>query len=180
MEKIITKSKEETQKFAEILANNLLANSGLANKTGALILGLFGNLGAGKTTFTQGFAKRLGIKKKIISPTFVILKKFKITKKFQNTNLKSQTNSKFKIINSKKLQLVTYNQQLNLIHIDAYRIENPKELLVLNWNELIKNPQNIILVEWADKIKKILPKNYIKINFKFINENKREIIISKF
>lgn len=172
MKKIITKSKEETQKFAEDLASILLAKLDLASKTSALIIGLYGNLGAGKTTFIQGFAKGLRIKQKIISPTFVILKKFKITKKLQ-------TNSKSKI--QKKIKQKTRDANFqNFIHIDAYRLENHGELLNLNWHKLIKNPENIILVEWANKIKKILPKNSLKINFKFINENKREISIFKF
>ena len=168
MQKNITKSKEETQKFAKNFAKNLLAKSGLANRKTSLIVGLYGNLGAGKTTFIQGFAKGIGIKEKITSPTFVIFKKFKIAQK-------SPTNRKPEIAN--KTQGANFK---NFIHIDAYRIENPKEFIILKWNELIKNPYNVILIEWADKIKKILPKNYIKINFKFIDENKREITISKF
>lgn len=168
MKKIITNSKEETQKFAESFANEILKSTS-ENKTHATVLCLYGNLGAGKTTFTQGFAKGLGIKQKIISPTFVILKKFKITKKLKITSATTD----------KKINLSTSDVE-RFIHIDAYRLENPEEILSLNWRELIKNPQNIILIEWADKIKKFLPKNYIKINFKFLNENKRGIIVSKF
>lgn len=177
MGKIITNSKKETQKLAENFAKKILEKTN-KNKTRATVLSLYGNLGAGKTTFTQGFAKGLGISQNIISPTFVILKMFKITKKLQNANYKLQTISKLKIQKNTKQKTQDANFQ-NLIHIDAYRLENPKEILVLNWEELINNPQNIILIEWADKIKKILPKNHIKINFKFINENKREVIISK-
>lgn len=184
MEKIITKSKEETEKFAEDFAKQiLLAKSNLINNTIALVIGLYGNLGTGKTTFTQGFAKGLCIKQKIISPTFVILKIFKITKKSPSllTLQKTKKTSSFVKTTKDKQNLKQENQFSNLIHIDAYRLENPEELLNLGWYELIKNPQNIVLVEWADKIKKILPKNYlIKINFKFLDENKREIIIVKF
>ena len=43
---------------------------------GAVVLALRGDLGSGKTTFIQGFAGGLGVKEKIISPTFVILKRF--------------------------------------------------------------------------------------------------------
>lgn len=184
MGKKITNSKEETQKFAGDFAEEILKKAGknkpltfqfnekVMGKNQATIVGLYGDLGAGKTTFTQGFAKGLGIKQKIISPTFIILKKFKIIKK--SSSFAKATEDKQ---DSKNLPSATRNSQLNLIHIDAYRLESPEEILSLNWKELISNPQNIILIEWADKIKKFLPKNYIKINFKFINENKREIII---
>ena len=39
---------------------------------------ILGKSGAGKTTFLQGFAKGLGVKEKILSPTFILMKKFKI------------------------------------------------------------------------------------------------------
>jgi tRNA threonylcarbamoyladenosine biosynthesis protein TsaE len=66
----LTNSYKETQKLAKDIAKNLDFN----------VIGLRGDLGGGKTTFTQGFAQALGVKDKILSPTFVILKKFKKTK----------------------------------------------------------------------------------------------------
>ena len=113
----------------------------------AVIIGLMGDLGGGKTTFLKGFARGLGIKQKILSPTFVIMRRFKIQ------------DSRFK----------------NFYHIDCYRIENPKEILALGFKEIISDPKNIICVEWADRIKKILPKNSIILKFKFVDKNKRRI-----
>lgn len=46
-----------------------------------------------------------------------------------------------------------------LIHIDAWRIEDPKELLEIGFERRIKE-KKIIVVEWADKVRDILP-NYI-------------------
>lgn len=65
--KYITNSKDETQELASKLARNL--------KQGDVFL-LIGNLGSGKTTFVQGLAKGLGIKEKVNSPTFVIMKQY--------------------------------------------------------------------------------------------------------
>lgn len=65
---IITNSAEETQKLAEELANKPDIN----------FFALFGNLGSGKTTFTQGFARGLGIKGRIISPTFIIIRNYEL------------------------------------------------------------------------------------------------------
>ena len=115
----------------------------------AVVVGLVGELGGGKTTFAQGFAKALGIEEKVTSPTFNILKSY-------------------------MLYVAGYRK---LIHIDAYRLSKPKELLELGWENIIKDPQNIILVEWADKIKKILPKDTIWVNFEHINEEERKIEI---
>jgi tRNA threonylcarbamoyladenosine biosynthesis protein TsaE len=65
---IITTSTEETGQFAEKLAAHL--------KPGA-VLTLEGDLGAGKTTFTKGLAKGLGVTKTVNSPTFTIIKEYK-------------------------------------------------------------------------------------------------------
>lgn len=69
-EEIITNCFEETQKLGEKIGSDL--------KKGT-ILALFGELGSGKTTFVQGLAKGLGIKRRIISPTFIIIRKYQIS-----------------------------------------------------------------------------------------------------
>ena len=64
---IITNNKEETAVLAEHLAKTL---------KGGDFLAFYGDLGAGKTTFIQGLAKGLGIEKRIISPTFIIMRSY--------------------------------------------------------------------------------------------------------
>ncbi len=72
---MLSKSLKQTNKIALGLAKKALKSKR------PFILGLKGNLGSGKTTFIQGFGKGLGIKDRILSPTFVILKRFKIKDK---------------------------------------------------------------------------------------------------
>jgi tRNA threonylcarbamoyladenosine biosynthesis protein TsaE len=144
MIEIITKSAKETKKAGFALAKKLKNKPLLKH---AFVVALSGNLGSGKTTFTQGFAEGLGIKENILSPTFVIQKDFLITNGVFN----------------------------NFYHIDAYRLKNPEELLELGFKDLIKNPENLIIIEWADKIKKILPKNIFKMKFVNLEKNKRKI-----
>ncbi|MCM3733806.1 tRNA (adenosine(37)-N6)-threonylcarbamoyltransferase complex ATPase subunit type 1 TsaE [Fictibacillus nanhaiensis] len=62
-----TKSAEETMTFAEKLGTVLEAGD---------VLTLAGDLGAGKTTFTKGLAKGLGITRTVNSPTFTIIKEY--------------------------------------------------------------------------------------------------------
>ena len=147
MKKSTTKSFQETQKLGQNFAREILA---MGPKKRAVVLALQGDLGAGKTTFLQGFAKGLGMKEVVNSPTFVILKRFTIKK----------------------------NNFKNFYHIDCYRLENPQEILDLGFKEIIANPQNIVAIEWPEKIAEILPKHNIKIAFKHLEENKREILIS--
>ena len=141
-----TNSALETKKIGSNLARQILKNK-LSKQ--AIVIGLEGCLGGGKTSFVQGFAKGLGVKEKILSPTFVIMKRFAI----QNL------------------------QFTNLYHFDCYRIEKPSELLELGFKKIIQNPKNIIIIEWADRIKRIIPKHAIWINFDFISEKKRKITI---
>lgn len=143
----LTISPGQTQELGMALAREILKN----NSRRAAIVALEGNLGGGKTTFLQGLAKGLGIKEKIISPTFVIQKRFKIL------------NSRFK----------------NFYHLDCYRIQKPEELLELGFRDIVSDPQNIIALEWADRIKKVLPKNMLWLRFEFINKNTRRIIMLK-
>lgn len=66
MEKI-TNNRDETLNFAENLAKQIVAPK---------IIVLSGDLGAGKTTFSKGFAKGLGISETITSPTFTLLNEY--------------------------------------------------------------------------------------------------------
>ncbi|MFH1510010.1 MAG: tRNA (adenosine(37)-N6)-threonylcarbamoyltransferase complex ATPase subunit type 1 TsaE [Candidatus Nealsonbacteria bacterium] len=143
----ITKNVDQTKRAGELLAKELLLNK---SKRGSLVLSLNGYLGGGKTTFLQGFAKGLGLKEKILSPTFVILKRFKLTK---NKN---------------------YN---NFYHIDCYRIQNSKEMLSLGIKEILKDPKNIVGIEWAERIKNILPKEVIILQFDVIEKDKRKLTL---
>jgi len=77
--KYVSNSTKETAKIAKEFADKVFSIKG--NK-GAIVVGLSGELGAGKTTLTKSFAKALGIKEKVSSPTFVILKKYKTKNKF--------------------------------------------------------------------------------------------------
>ena len=142
---LISSSVEETQKLAKKILPSL------KNKN---LICLYGSLGSGKTTFVQGLAQALGIKKRIISPTFILAREYKIAK-FSNPNFQF---SKF-------------------FHIDCYRVSSEKDIRSIDLIELLSDPKNLIIIEWAEKIKKILPKERIDIKFKHINENKRKITI---
>jgi len=157
--KHLTTTPFQTKKLGEILAKKFLKTK--LKKT-ALVIGLEGNLGGGKTTFLQGFAKGLGIKKRILSPTFIIVKRFQVSGfRFQY-----------------------------FYHIDCYRIQKLKEILDLGFKKIISNPQNIVAIEWADRIRKILPRETFWISFEFtttksiyrtksnINQNTRKITIN--
>lgn len=173
MQKFITKNYKETQKLGEKFAKEILSykknkcaeNSRSCKNCAAIVLCLYGDLGSGKTTFLQGFANCLGVKEKILSPTFVIYKKFLIFNKL--SAIRKNNDRSFY---AKRCFHYFY-------HVDAYRLKNEKDAKELGLEEILKNLENIVAIEWPEKIKKILPKTAVKINFKFISENKRAINI---
>lgn len=122
-------------------------------RDGATVVGLYGNLGSGKTTFTQAAAKSLGISETVNSPTFLIFKKYQLP--------------------------VTSSSYQFLIHVDAYRLKIGDELRTLRFDELLCDPANLIFVEWADKVADVLPRDHIKISFEFIDEHTRKVTIQK-
>jgi len=146
IKKYTTKNFLQTQKIGEKFAADILKMP--LQKT-AVVLSFNGNLGGGKTTFIQGFAKGLGVKRKILSPTFVVMKRFELSGK----NFK------------------------NFYHIDCYRLKDEKDILELDFKKILSNPENIIAVEWPEKIKKALSKKIVKLYFNFVDKNIREINI---
>src|SRR4030042_5609190 len=146
----LTKSAEETQKVAGQILKDVLS---VKNRKNAAVLALEGELGAGKTTFVQGLAKAMGIKEKITTPTFLILKRFTI----YDLRFKSEFE--------------------NIFHIDCYRLDKPDELAELGFEEVLKDQKNLIVIEWADKVKSIIPKDAVWVKFEWVDENKRKIQI---
>lgn len=135
MPSVKSASPKETKKLAERIAKKIL-NAPQKN-SGAFIIKLNGELGAGKTTFTQGFAKALGITHKLTSPTFVIMRRYALK------------NIKYK----------------NLYHIDAYRMKQMKDMHPLNIKEVLADKTNIVLIEWAKNIEGALLRGAHTIKF---------------
>lgn len=137
-----TQSPRETESAAA-----KIAEFALGKKTrGALVLGLSGELGSGKTRFAKGFIRAFGIKKPVTSPTFVLAKRYP----------------------AKNKRVV--------FHIDAYRVKNMKELSHFGFKEIIANPENIVLVEWPERISSALPKNTYSISFSHGKKENERII----
>ena len=135
---IITNSDNETFALGKKIAKDLKSN---------MVIGLIGNLGAGKTVFSQGFANGLKIKRIVNSPTFVLMKVYPV---------------KHKIIK-------------NLVHIDAYRIKDGQDIINIGGEEYFNRKDTVTLIEWADKVKELLPKKAKIIKIEILDNNKRKI-----
>lgn len=128
----------ETQSLGSTLAGKL---------KGGEIIGLLGNLGAGKTTFIKGLAKGLSIKHRITSPSFALFKVYKIPRK-----------------------------ALYFYHFDLWRMRKTREELSgLGFYEIAGSKKNIVAIEWADKLKGI-PRGTLMIEFSKGKHAKERII----
>ncbi len=131
--------------------DNLIENikSSFNEKTATVIF-LFGNLGAGKTTFVQNIAKKLGIKENVLSPTFVICKQYPLS----------------------------FMHFITLTHIDLYRLESEEETKTINLENIIKDKQNLVFIEWPEKISNTIVSDF-NISISFDTNKERSFILEK-
>lgn len=137
--KQIIKNLTELDDFAESLTKQKLAGQ---------IIGLIGNLGAGKTTLVQLIAIHLGVTDIVNSPTFVLQKNYQVPS----------------------------GEIKQILHLDGYRLNNYEELEDLGILEQAKMPTNVTFIEWADKFPELkkLP-NYQEIKIRILDDEQREI-----
>lgn len=116
--------------------------------SGDAIITLTGDLGAGKTTFTQGLGAGLGVKGAITSPTFVLI-------------------NRYKCADGRALQ-----------HADCYRLANaPLEMWDAGLTDLFLS-DDVVVVEWADRIPGLLPAQYLDVVFEHGDGDQRRIILT--
>lgn len=136
MKSLTSHSLPETEQIAK---NWLVSISNkYANHDEALVVGLSGHLGAGKTAFTKAIAKIVGIDEDVTSPTFVIMKLYEI-------------NDQVSITNDQRAKQIEI-PWTRIVHIDAYRLERREELDVLEWEKLVADRNNLILIEWPENV----------------------------
>ena len=113
-------SQKETAALAKTLA--LKIKKTLGKRKIALAIGLSGILGSGKTTFVRKAAKALGIRRKILSPSFLIFKKYPLPARRKGAGPGYQPR----------------NARYYLMHVDCYRLKKPNELLALKMNYALR------------------------------------------
>ena len=125
---------------------------------GELIL-LNGQLGTGKTTFTQGLAQGMGINEQVNSPTFTLLKEY--TRRSRSAT-KSGSSSQ---------------RAPALYHFDLYRLDDPGEIFDLGFDEYF-NGEGVCVVEWAEKADLYWPSDHLNIRLKILSETKRGLLFT--
>jgi len=141
MPSIISKNQTDTYNRGREYASKL---------QGGEILALSGPLGAGKTTFIKGAVNYFLPGKRVLSPTFIIVRHYYP----QHSLIK------------------------HLLHVDLYRLQDTVQIQDLGLDEFFALPQTVVLIEWADRMGQLLPQRRIDVNFKIRSANTREILIT--
>jgi len=137
----------ETQMLGERLAGQLIYDAA-GDGEGGYCLALAGDLGSGKTTFTQGLARGLGVQAAVTSPTFTLI-------------------NQYRTADGRLLQ-----------HVDCYRLSNaPREMWDVGLADLFVG-SDIVVIEWADRIPGLLPDEYLDIAFRYLDDDRRELRLS--
>ncbi len=145
---ILTSHAQETMDFGRQLAIDVGKKK---RGDGAKIVCLYGELGSGKTTFAQGFAKGLGITKRILSPTFIIVRRYELPK----------TKSFF-------------------YHLDLYRLQTVEEFEELGLWEIFDDPNAFVFIEWAEKLGEMLPEHRIDFQFSVLEDGIHKILMKEY
>jgi len=134
----IDQTVELAEKFAEAIEG-----------CGGLVC-LYGDIGAGKTTFARYLGKALGIKEKITSPSFVILNEY----------------------HSGKIPVYHFD----LYRLEREGLES----IIDELHDYTENDSALALIEWAEFSSGDLPELRLEIKINYIDENKREFVFTPF
>ena len=129
MPRLVVRSARATETFAARLA---LRGRGR-------VFALTGDLGSGKTTFVRGFLRAKGVRGRIVSPSFLVVRRY--------------------ILRGPRFRAA--------YHIDAYRLRRPRrESAHLGMGTILRDTRAIVLIEWADKVRGMLPRGTRWIRFR--------------
>lgn len=147
--RIVSSSPRTTQALASTLAEEFMRHP--PTLPHATIIALTGPLGAGKTTFVQAFARAMGVRRNLPSPTFVFIRRYALRGRHYR----------------------------NLFHMDAYRVKRAtkKILAPLGLLEEFKNPENLFLIEWAEHLGRALPPRTIRATFRHAKQAHERIVV---
>ena len=147
--RLVCRTDAETVAAGTRLAGRLQRR--LAAGNGAVIA-LQGTLGAGKTTFSKGVARGLGIAEAVTSPTYQLVLEYEGT--------------------------VAGCGPLPFYHIDLYRVDSAAELASLALDDFIHG-SGVALVEWAERAGDTLPEETIEVRIEIADDMSRRVEISE-
>lgn len=136
-------SLEETNNIASRFAKHILADK----KGGACTVSLVGDLGSGKTAFVRAFLRAMGVKTRVTSPTFTLVRKY-----------------------------IPRGSGRVVYHMDCYRLQEGANLESIGFSRMIEDPKGIVFIEWPERIPKNAIPKAIRISFRHGRKEGERII----
>jgi tRNA threonylcarbamoyladenosine biosynthesis protein TsaE len=140
---VLTRSAAETQTAGADLAAQL---------GGGDIVLLWGDLGAGKTTFTQGIARGLGVRQAVQSPTFTLIAEYDAPR---------------------------LGRSGQLVHIDLYRLEGEAQLDSIGLDEYLDRDDCVVVIEWPDRADVSTFPVHWSVHLRISGDDQREITVQE-
>ena len=111
---------------------------------------LEGDLGAGKTTFTQGLAKAMGVSGRVTSPTFCIVQEHRAENPAPGApNM--------------------------LVHMDLYRLHGEDDVIAIGWEDYLSEGA-VLVVEWPERAGSLVPSGAKHISFRHLDGDERRLV----
>lgn len=143
---LVSQNADDTRAIAARFAQRI--RDAMPGRTSALTVALRGELGTGKTTFTQGVARALGIPISPKSPTFMLARQYPVP-----------------------------GTALSLWHLDCYRLAGHQDLAALDMHRVFGDPHHIVFVEWPERVGDGLPRDHREVRFEHLGPDKRGITL---
>ena len=143
----------QTQILQDADATRLAGRVLAGHLRGGMMIALRGDLGAGKTTLTQGILEALGVEPPYPSPTFILMHQYDVA--------------------GHEVQHIS-----RVYHIDAYRVES-KDLQAVGWEEWCADNNGVMIVEWPERVQDILPSDVVWIDLNVTPDGGRQMEIRK-
>ena len=179
-------SPEQTERMGSALARVCL---------GGEVFALCGELGAGKTCFARGFARGLGIRQPIQSPTFTLCRSYEVRRsrtRIENEELRIENEE------GRKRELGVRGQgsgvrgrnnepsvenlrsgaaegALTFYHWDFYRLVDSEEIDEAGFEDSLDDPRGIVVVEWADRFPEFWDFSHVKVWLTVVDDTTRAV-----
>ena len=147
-----TNSVEETWALAREFAKDLHPGD---------VVCLEGDLGAGKTTFTQGLASAMGVKGRVTSPTFCTVQEHDGRVQQAASSDQAQKGRESPVF---------------LVHMDLYRLHGEDDVLSIGWEDYLARGA-VLVVEWPERAGALIPANARHVEIRHVSDEFRIIRI---
>ncbi len=134
----ISRSPTQTQRLGARLGVHL---------QGGDVIALEGELGSGKTVFTQGIGRGWGATSRLVSPTYILIRRHERPQ-----------------------------DRLKLYHIDLYRLASLTEIIDLGIEELLGARDTVCVVEWASRAPEVFPDEHLWVTLRWLGEYRRALL----